>query len=167
MEDTITSPYQIINDPATNIITKMKVLWETSSAIRNNIMYKYHSNGFEWGKADCHTMVLELHDVLHNTNYASEVIGNYNDAKSALKFQAYWMDTYGWLDYAGYSSTDSFDNFSVVAIKQHRHFLTGGFCLNKQIIFHTISDDFADAELSAVDIDKFVDMQLPYSIWSK
>ena len=167
MEDTVKSPYQLISDPSAGIITRMKTFWQIQSYFMQTLMPRYQNNGFVWGQNDCHTLVLDVHDYLHNTAFAAEVRGKYTDALSARKFQAHWMDSVEWLEYAGYSQVDEFSNFCVISVKQHPHFLTGGFHFGGNVVFHSVVDSFEKPTLACVSTKEFENLQLVHSIWSK
>lgn len=166
MEKAIITPYESITTG--NFEKDMVALWAVYSHINNYILQEYALLGFEWGQRDCHTLVLDIHDYIHGSNYSKQVKGQYDDPKSALKFMRNWMDTHVWLKRAGYAITDDFQDFAVVAIRQHQHFATGGICLNGNIIFHRYTDDnMLNTELSYMSYKQFVDAMIPYTVWSK
>ena len=57
---------------------------------------------FCWSYHDCNTIVVELHDIIHGTDYLTELTGRYNSKPTALRFTKTVMNAQNWFERAGY-----------------------------------------------------------------
>lgn len=62
---------------------------------------KRHSQ-FEWGKNDCNTFVVEMHDYVWGTDYLPRLYGKYSSLLSAARFSRRDIQAPDWLTEAGY-----------------------------------------------------------------
>jgi hypothetical protein len=59
---------------------------------------------FEWGKNDCNTFVLEMHDHLHGTNYLKLIKEKYANKMGAARFAKRWPSAPAQLQTMGYKT---------------------------------------------------------------
>jgi hypothetical protein len=59
---------------------------------------------FEWGKNDCNTFVLEMHDHMHGTNYLKLIKEKYANKMGAARFAKRWPSAPAQLQTMGYKT---------------------------------------------------------------
>ena len=66
---------------------------------------KKRSAKFEWGRNDCNTFIVEMHDTLYNTNFLPRLWEKYDSLLSAVRFSKRNIQAPNWLTEAGYRPT--------------------------------------------------------------
>lgn len=57
---------------------------------------------FEWGKNDCNTLILEMHDFLYKTEYLKEIYAQYRNRSGAIRFAKRYTSAPEQLESIGY-----------------------------------------------------------------
>ena len=79
---------------------------------------KKHSK-FQWGENDCHTLVLELNDLLYKENSLSAIYKKYNSIKGCFSL-AKTLDAQKYMNSLGYKLCNNITHNDVVLVK-HKH----------------------------------------------
>ena len=118
---------------------------------------KRHSE-FVWGKNDCHTMVLELNDMLYDENSLNAIYDKYHNVKGCYRL-AKTLDAQQYMASLGYTQGQRITDCDVVLVK-HKH----GYFSHIALAGNLYSMD-PERGLVVASVDAF--KNIDYTVWRR